>query len=200
MKTEKLLFLIKERIITGIVVIVPIAVVVIILKDTVQKLIDLTLPFTSNMLIGGPVFRTIIASLILLTLAALIFFVCGFILKTYFGSIFRNWLERKVLEHIPFFKTMKNVIHQVSGIEHGDYTAVEVDLNGNNNIQIGIHTDTLPDGRYAVYIPFAPIVNIGQVFIVAKENVKVLDIKLKDFMDINSKLGFEAKKTYSKTN
>lgn len=194
---KKTISFIKDRIITGVLVIVPIAVIVILLSDTIKKLITFTSPLTSNMEIGGILVRTIVAGILLIIIIGLLFFVCGLLLKTYLGKRFKNWLERTILENIPFFNTINSVIHQITGVEKGNYAAVEVSLHGNENKLLGIHTDTLPDGRFVVYIPFAPIVNIGQVYIISRENVKILDISLKDFMDIISKIGFEANKIYA---
>jgi len=193
---KKAVSFIKNRVITGVVVIVPIAVIGIIMSDIIKKLITVTSPFTSNMQIGGTLFRTIIASILLIIILGFLFFVCGLILKTYLGNRFKIWLERTILENIPFFNTINSVVQQITGVEKGDYAAVEVSLYDNGNKLLGIHTETLSDGRFVVYIPFAPVVNIGQVYIVNRENVKVLDISLKEFMDIISKIGFEANKFY----
>ena len=195
---KKLVSFVKDRIITGIVVIVPIAVILIIMSDTIKKLITLTSPITDNMEIGGPLVKGIIAGIMLVILLGLIFFVSGFLLKTYLGNRFKKWLERTILENIPFFKTINHVIQQITGTEKGNYAAVEISLFGNENKLLGVHTDTLPDGRFVVYVPFSPVVNVGHVYLVSKENVKILDIKLKDFMDIITKIGFESNKIYSK--
>ena len=195
---KKLIPIVKDRIITGIVVIVPIAVILIIMSDTIKKLIKITSPITDNMEIGGPLVKGIVGGVLLIILLGFIFFISGFLLKTYLGNRFKNWLERTILESIPFFKTMNHVIQQITGTEKDKYAAVEISLFGNENKLLGIHTDTLPDGRFVVYVPFSPVVNVGHVYLVSRENVKILDIKLKDFMDIVSKLGFESNKIYSK--
>jgi len=195
---KKAVSFIKNSVITGVVVIVPIAVIGIIMSDIIKKLITFTTPFTSNMQIGGALFRTIIATILLIIILGFFFFVCGLILKTYLGNRFKNWLKRTILENIPFFSTLNSVVQQITGVEKGNYAAVEVSLYDNENKLLGIHTETLSDGRFIVYIPFAPVVTIGQVYIVNRENVKVLDISLKEFMDIISKIGFEANKFYVK--
>ena len=193
---KKAVSFIKNRVITGVVVIVPIAVIGIIMSDVIKKLITVTSPFTSNMQFGGALFRTIIATILLIIILGFFFFVSGLILKTYLGNRFKNWLKRTILENIPFFSTLNSVVQQITGVEKGNYAAVEVSLYDNENKLLGIHTETLSDGRFIVYIPFAPVVTIGQVYIVNRENVKVLDISLKEFMDIISKIGFEANKFY----
>jgi uncharacterized membrane protein len=195
---KKIISFIKDRIITGIVIIVPIAVILIIMSDTIKKLITLTSPITDNMEIGGPLVKGVIASILLVILLGLFFFVSGFLLKTYLGTRFKTWLERTILENIPFFNTINHVIQQITGMEKGNYAAVEISLFGNENKLLGVHTDTLPDGRFVVYVPFSPVVNVGHVYFVSKENLKILDIKLKDFMEIISKIGFESNKIYRK--
>jgi uncharacterized membrane protein len=47
-------------------------------------------------------------------------------------------------------------------------------------------------------IPFGPLVHFGQAHIVDKENVKVLDMSLKDATDIITKIGFKAHDIYKK--
>ena len=105
-------------------------------------------------------------------------------------------MEKTILERIPFFQTLKGVTRQIAGVEKGNYKVVEVDLLGNNNKSLGFLTETLTDARCVIYIPFAPILSIGQVHIIAQENVKILDLSLKDATDIITKIGFEANKVY----
>jgi len=191
---KKVAAFIKGKIITGVIVIVPVAIIVIILGDTITKLMSFTAPLTSNMDNGVPILKTLAAILILVLILGLIFFVSGLILKTYLGTIFKKWIDRTILERIPFFNTLNSVVQQLTGVEKGNYTAVEVSLYENENKVLGIHTETLSDGRYVVYIPLSPIVNIGQTHIVPSKNVKVLDITMKDLLEVVSKIGFESQK------
>ncbi len=189
---KKIKAYIKDNIITGIVVIVPVAVIGIILTDVLKKLFAVTNPITRNMTFGGPVVESIVAAILMLAILGAFFFISGLILKSYFGNRFKNWLEKSFLERIPFFNTISGVFNQLTGKKKGDYSVVEVDLYGNNTKLLGILTETLTDGRYVIFIPFAPLINIGQVHIVARENATILDISLKSAIDIISKIGFEA--------
>lgn len=193
---KKSITFIKDRIVTGIVIIVPIAVIIVILANTIKKLITVTLPITSNMHIGGTLIRTIVVAVLIILILGVLFFISGVFFKTYFGRRFKDWLGEVLLKYIPFYNTINSVVHQLTGVEKGEFTAVEVDLNNNGSKLLGIHTDTLADGRQVIYVPFGPIINIGQVYIVPKEKVKVLNIPLKGFMDIISKIGFEANNVY----
>ena len=60
----------------------------------------------------------------------------------------------------------------------------------------GLLAATLPDGRHIVYTPFAPVLNLGQLLIVAKENIKIIDVPIKDVTEIILRVGFEADKIY----
>lgn len=195
---KKVLTKIKDNLITGAIIIVPLVIVGVILSDVIKKIIALTTPFTDNMDLGGPVARAIIATLILLVVIGLFFFLTGLLTKTYLGKSFRNWLENNVYSHIPFYQTFISVAKQITHKEKDNYPVVEVDLYGNNNKLLGLQTDKLDDDRLVVYVPFAPVINIGQVHIVAKENVKTIDISVKEATDLMTRIGFETNKAYKK--
>lgn len=187
---------IKDHIITGALIVIPIAVVVVILADVAKKLIDLTTPITENMAVGGPVVKAIVASIIVALALGLFLFINGLLARTYLGSSFKKWIEKKVFVHIPFYSTFSNVAHQLTGEEKENYPVVEIDLYGSKNKVLGLLTERMSDGRLMVYIPFAPLLNIGQLHIIAKENAKVLDISVKDATEIVTRIGFESNKFY----
>lgn len=177
-------------------VIIPLVVIGVILKDILKKLITITNPLSSKMSFAGPLIESIVAGIIIVILIGAIFFLSGIFFKSYLGNSFEKWLEKKLLNRIPFYDTIRNITRQFTGVEKGKYAVVEVDLNGNKNRVLGLLTETLDDGRYVIYIPYAPFINIGQVHIIPKENVKKLDISLKDVAEIISQFGFEADKVY----
>jgi len=183
---------IKDRIIIGLIVLVPIIVIGIIIADSIKKIMDVTAPLTKKFSFGGLFLESTVAIILILLIFGLFFFISGLILKTYLGNSFKNWLENKVFEKIPFYNTIKSITKQFAGIEKKNYPVVEVDLYGNKTKSLGLMTETLPDERCVVYLPYAPLMTIGQVQIVSKKNVKVLDISFKDFSEIISKIGFEA--------
>ena len=193
---KKILSNIKDNIITGLILVIPVVVIGVILVKVIINIIALTAPFTEEMVLGGPVSRAIVAAIIVVVFLGAFFYITGLITKTYIGSGFRNWLEKKVYVNIPFYKTFLGVTDQITGKDKENYPVVEVDLHGNNNKVLGLLTATLADGRHIVYTPFAPVINFGQVHIVAKENVKVLSMSIKDATDIITRIGFEANNIY----
>ena len=193
---KKVLAYIKDNLITGAIIIIPLVIIGIIIVEVVKKLIVLTSPFTEKMDLGGPLSRAIVAAIIVAIVLGTSLFIIGFIAKTYVGSGFRNWMEKNVYVKIPFYNTFLGVARQITDKEKENYPVVEVDLYGNNNKVLGLLTETLTDGRYVVYTPFSPIINIGQVHIVAKENVKAINMSIKDATEIITRIGFESNKVY----
>lgn len=197
---KKVISFIKEHIVLGIVVIVPIAIVFVVFSGTLKKLMALTTPITDNIDFGGTLIKSLIAGIIIVLVLGTLFFISGVLLKTYLGNRFRNWLDDKILSHVPFYDTMKNLTGQITGFKEGNYAVVEVKMGENSGVILGIMTETLTDGRCVVYCPFSPLINIGQIHVVEKKNVKVLDLSLKDFTDIITKIGFESGKIQKKYN
>ncbi len=195
---KKIISFIKDSIITGVVVVVPIAVIAVILSSTLKKLFTLTSPITENITFGGAVFKTAVVILILAVILCVFFFINGLILKTYLGQTFTSWLEKKILSSIPFFETIKGITSHFVGANKEVYNIVEVNLDSKNNKILGLLTDKLEDGRCVVYCPFAPVINVGQVYIVSEENVTRLEMSLKDFTDIITKVGFQSNKVFRK--
>lgn len=198
MAKKKVSTFIKDSILTGIVVIVPLVVIGVALSGVIEKLVKITDPLTDIMTLGGTISRTLVATIVIAVGLAVFFFTTGFILNTYYGHRFRDWLEKTLTNHIPFFKTISGVTKQLAGVNNQDYKLVEVDLYGNNNKVFGLQTDILKDGRLVVFTPYAPVINVGQVFIVDPKNVIYLDIPFMDATDIIGRLGFQSSDVYKK--
>jgi uncharacterized membrane protein len=166
------------------------------LTDVVKKLIKLTAPLTKKFAVGGPIIETIIAISIIIIFLSLLFFLTGLVFKTKPGKQFQKWLQESFLNRIPMYKTLRGITLQLTGVNKDNYPVVEVNLHGSKARSVGLLTDTLDDGRAVVYLPLAPILNIGQVYIIPKEDIKVIDISLKDASDIITQIGFDAKSVY----
>lgn len=198
MKTSITFF--KDRIITGIIVLVPATILSVLLADVVKKIIKITSPITKKIAVGGVITETVVAALIIVVVLSLLFFLTGVIFKTKPGLKFQHWLQESFFQKIPLYKTLRGITLQLTGVNKSNYPVVEVDLYDSNAKSLGLLTDKLSDERYVVYLPFAPILNIGQIFVVPSDKVKVLDISLKDASDIITQIGFEASSIYKSNN
>lgn len=189
---------IKTTVLGGIVVVIPIAVIVIVLGDFFHTLIGITSPLTKGMTLG-PLTNTIIATLFVILVIVAFFFIAGLLLNTFWGKSTKNWLEQNIFERIPMYSTLSQLTQRIAGIENSNFPVVELDLYGTANRVLGIVIDTLPDGRLIVYTPSSPVITVGQLNLVTKENTKVLDVSITDTLNCLSMIGLEADKIYRKT-
>ena len=196
---KKIVGLVKDYIISGAIVIVPIAIVCVILAGVFMKLVNLMKPLTSKMTFGGVISDTLIAIIVVIILLGIFFLLAGIFFNTRLGKVFHKWIEKNIFSRIPLYDTLSNITKQFVGIEKSNYKVVEVDLYGTNNTSVGLWTDTLSDGRCVVYFPFSPLMNVGQLHFLPQENLKVLDVSVKDAIDVFGKIGLNANIIYKKT-
>ena len=186
---------IKTTVMGAVVVIIPMAIILWILADVFNKLITATAPLTKNMTFG-PLSNAIIAMIFVVLVIILVFFIAGLLLNSFWGKSIKNWLESKVFENIPMFATLKQLTQRVAGIENSNFPVVEIDLYGTDVKVLGIAVDKLSDGRLMVYAPSSPVITVGQLYIVAEDRAKQLDVSIPDAINCLSKLGLEADKIY----
>jgi uncharacterized membrane protein len=192
---KRLIEFIKTTAIGGVVVIAPMAILTIVIGDTLKKLIKVTQPLTENMPFS-PLANSILAVLTVALVVIAIFFLAGLLLNTFWGKGLKNWIERKIFERIPMYSTVKGLTQSFAGIESSDFPVAEVDLYGSDSRVLGIVIEQLPDDRVMIYIPISPLVTVGQLHIVPKDCVKELDASLLNTMECISKMGLEAGKLY----
>lgn len=176
----------------------PIAVIIVLLSDTIKKLIAVITPLSSKIAFGGPITKTVIALLFVAVIIVLMLLIVGLLMKSYLGKSFSSWLDSNVLEKVPMYSTLKGIVNQFVGVEKSNFPVVEVDLFGTSNRVLGLMTDTLEDGRHLVYVPLSPIANIGQLHVVSAANLKITDLAVTDAMDTITRMGFETKKSNKK--
>lgn len=193
---KNLITFIKTSVIGGLVVIVPLAIIVFVVGDTVDTLITATKPLTED-LPFGTFANAMIAVLIVASAITGICFIAGFLLDTLWGATVKNWLESNLLERIPMYSTLRGLTKQFAGIEGADYPVVEADLYGSDSRVIGVLVDTLPDERHVVYVPSSPVVTVGQLHILPKTRIKKTALSMAETISCLSQAGLEANKLYS---
>lgn len=193
---KKAITFIKDTIIKGIIITVPVAIIVFIFLDSIKKLIELTVPLTNKMSLGIPLVQTIVAIIIVGAVVLVVLFVLGILLYSPIGKPIVNWVENNIFMKIPMYSTLKGITKQIAKIEKVNYPIAEVDLYGNNVKVFGLITEKIDDGKSLVYVPNSPLINVGQVYIVTNDNITILNSSVKTTLDSLSKIGFDGKKIY----
>ena len=193
---KKIFNFIKDTVIKGIVITVPVAILIYIFLDSIKKLIEITTPLTNKMSLGIPIMQSIVAAIIVGLIVISVLFLFGILFYSPIGKPIVNWVENNFLMKVPMYVTLKGITKQVTKIEHKNYPIAEIDLFGNNTKVFGLVTEKLDNERSLVYVPNSPLVNIGQVYIVTIKDITILNSKVKTTLESLSKIGFEGKKIY----
>ena len=186
---------VKTTVIGGLVVIVPLAIIAFVASDTVHTLIELTKPLTTDFPFG-PFVNAMLAVLVAVLVIVAICFVAGFLLSTFWGRTAKNWLEKKVLERVPMYSTLRGLTQRFAGMEDADYPVVEADLYGSESRVLGVLVDELADGRKVVYVPSSPMVTIGQLHILGASHVTETDLSMAETIGCLSQMGLESRKLF----
>lgn len=185
----------KTTIVGGLVVIVPLAIIAFVVGDAVSSLVAVTKPLTQD-LPFGTLANALIALLFVITIIIAVCFTAGFLLSTLWGAAIKNWLEKNLFERIPMYTTLRGLTQKFAGIEDADFPVVEADLYNSDNRVIGVLVDTLPDERQVVYVPYSPIVTVGQLHILPKARITETDLSMSETIGCLSQMGIEANKLY----
>jgi uncharacterized membrane protein len=187
---------VKTTVIGGLVVIVPLAIIVFVVGDTLHTLIEATKPLTTDFPFG-PFVNAMLAVLVAVLVIVAICFVAGFLLSTFWGRTAKNWLESTVLERIPMYSTLRGLTQRFAGMEDADYPVVEADLYGSESHVLGVLVDELPDGRKVVYVPSSPMVTLGQLYILSASRVTETELSMAETIGCLSQMGLESRKLYA---
>ena len=193
---KKIIEFIKTTALGGLVLIVPIAVIgvaigyLINLLTKVNEAISKFLPYD---VFGHP---AVVMAAAVFTII-LICFAGGLLLRTGLGKRLASGLDNLLTEYIPMFGMIKSLTRKFTGNEALAFTPAEVDLHGSDARMIAFVIEKLPDDRYSVFVPSAPALTVGNVFILPATSVKLLDKSAKVAIDAVTQWGSGASLLYT---
>jgi uncharacterized membrane protein len=193
---KKIAEFIKTTALGGLVLIVPIAVMgvaigyLINLLISANKAISELLPYD---IFGHPAVAVAAA----VCTVILICFAAGLLLRTGLGAHLASWLDNLLTEYIPMFGMIKSLTRKFTGKEALAFTPAEVDLYGSDARMIAFVIEELPDDRYAVFVPSAPALTVGNVFVLPATSVTLLDKSAKVAIDAVTQWGSGASLLYT---
>jgi uncharacterized membrane protein len=183
------------RALAGLIVLVPIAILVIagieiygLLEDMAAFTeIDLPLPPAINALI-----------FICLALVAL-FLVClltGLLMNTRAGKKSGAFLQKTIADKIPLIGLLRNLTLSLTGTGSSQLQPAEIDVQGTGSCVYGFVMEVLADGRSVIFIPSAPAVTLGQIYIVPTARVNLLDASMTSVVNTITQWGTGAGEIY----
>jgi uncharacterized membrane protein len=173
---------VKATLLGGLVVLLPVAIIVFIIKWLVGLVINTVEPL-SNLLIAKAGIYDWAAYLIVVLIVILVLFLLGLVVKTQFGAFMHRFVEKRILKAAPGYSMIKETIAQILGNEKPPFSQVAlVGINDNDSLVTAFVTETHHDGRYTVFVPNGPNPLSGNIYHLKAECVHLIDVPAEEAM------------------
>jgi uncharacterized membrane protein len=188
----------KATLVGGVMFLVPVVLIAIVLRQALQFAGNIAQPL-ANLLpvsqVDGVAVATIIAGAILLLLA----FLAGLVSRTGPGRRVTHWFEESILGGLPQYRMVKSLAESLTQIE-GGAGMQPVLMRGDEGWMLGYQMEELPDGWRVVFLPASPTPMSGNVLYVEASRLQLLDLSMRDAMQLVKRLGIGSAEKLRGTN
>ena len=178
----------KTTVVGGLVVLVPVAICAYLIGAVVKTVLTVSAQIGKLLHIqsfGGIVALELVAVLAIVAVC----FVLGLLVQTTGGRTIGNWFEKRLFNLVPGYQMIKKISRQFSG--GGEETlGTPVAVKFGDSRQIGFLVEQYTTGEVAVFIPLAPALSLGSVYIIPAEHTERLNATLSQVADCITKVGF----------
>lgn len=179
---EKLQSFIKTTIVGGLVVILPVAIMIFVVKWLLGFVTSLIRPLT-DLLVSQSNMQQILANVVVIVVLVILCFIVGMFVKTRLGMWFLQGLETGVFKKAPGYSVIKETVVQLLGKEKSPFSTVAmVQPFGNDTLVSAFVTDKHPDGSYTVFMPTGPNPTSGFIYHLDGKFVQPVDVPVEEAM------------------
>lgn len=179
---KKLQTFIKTSVIGGLVVILPVAIMIFVVKWLLVFVADLIRPLT-DVLLSQSHMQKILADIIIIAVLIAVCFLVGMFVKTRLGMWFLQGLESSLFKKAPGYSVIKETVVQLLGKDKSPFSTVAlVQLFGSNTLVSAFVTDSHPDGSYTVFMPTGPNPTSGNIYHLEGQYVYPIDVPVEEAM------------------
>jgi len=189
---------IKTTTVGGLIALAPLAAIAFILWTVFSVLVDVSQAL-KDVLPFNPWLNTLIVTVSAVVLLLVLSFALGLVLRTVVGGAIRDRIDKLLGKAVPIYRMVQSIAERMAGMKGTEFAPVEIDLYSNDTRTLGVLTDTLPDNRYAVFVPMVPAATVGQLFIVPSHRVKILKVEMGDAMAAITQFGVGTAKIYGRS-
>ena len=179
---DKLQTFFKTTIIGGMVVILPVAIMIFVVKWLLIFVADLIRPLT-NVLVSQSQMQKFLADALVVAILVAVCFLVGMFVKTRLGMWFMKGLETSLFKKTPGYSIIKETVVQLLGKEKSPFSTVAlVQLFGSDTLVSAFVTDSHPDGSYTVFMPTGPNPTSGNIYHLEGQYVHPIDVPVEEAM------------------
>jgi uncharacterized membrane protein len=173
--------------ITGLLVIVPFYLALLLLLKAMQSLAGLVRPIAALLPDWLPA-EDLLALLLVLVLC----FLVGVAVQTHLGRAVRERVEKSLFQRIPGYAVFRGLAQQMSGeSRESAWKPALVEIE--DALVPGFIIEELDDGQFTVFVPSVPTPLAGAVYVLSRERVHALDVPFTSAIQVISKWGSGSK-------
>jgi uncharacterized membrane protein len=173
--------------ITGLLVIVPVYLAVLLLLKAMQSLAGLVRPIAALLPDWMPA-----EDLLSLLLVLVLCFLVGIAVRTPIGRAARERAEKSLFQRIPGYAVFRGLAQQLAG-ESRESAWKPALIEIEDALVPGFIIEELDDGQFTVFVPSVPTPLAGAVYVLRRERVHPLDIPFTSAIQVVSKWGSGSK-------
>lgn len=179
---DRLKKFLKNAILGGLLVILPVAIFLFILSWVFGLIRKAISPLTIILMEKSPL-QGLIADVIVIIVLIAACFAVGVSVRTKVGKWLHSVLESKILLRAPGYMLIKETIFQFLGKNKPPFSSVAlVDIFANGALVTAFITDEHEDGSYTVFVPTGPNPTSGLIYHMPQDRVRLVKISIEDAM------------------
>jgi uncharacterized membrane protein len=189
---DRLIDFLKTTALGGFFVLLPILLLYLMLGEAFELVVALATPI-ADLFPPGTFDKVSFPVLLALLLILSVSFALGLAARSELGGRLGRWVERRTLDRVPLYRTVKGFAAGFAEIGGGEGFKPALLVSANGQRQIAYRVEEHGDGQVTVMLPRAPTPLSGSVKIVRREQVEMLDARLADVTRVLSHWGVGAR-------
>ena len=159
----------KSTIISGVLIILPLGLLIVI----VMKFVGMLRPLAVRMAAHMP--ETVrFPMLLALALLLILSFAAGLLAHTSVGRAVGGFIERSILDRIPGYSIMRSLTHRIGDkSDTAKFAPAFVDIE--EALVLAFIIEEHDDGKYTVFVPSAPTPAAGSIYVMDPSRVHFID-------------------------
>ena len=180
---RKTLSFVLGSMITGLLVVVPIYLAVLLLLKGMKSVVGLVKPVAALLPESVPA-----ESLLSLLLVLVLCFLVGVAVRTRAGQVAREQLETTFFERIPGYAVIRSLTQQLAG-RSAETTWKPALVEIEEALVPGFVIEEHADGRFTVFVPSIPTPLAGAVYVLERARVHPVDVPFTEALRVVSRWG-----------
>lgn len=179
----------KTKLVYGLIVIVPVAVIIVILAKLIELLdkVAKTVGLHSTLGAGLAIFLSLILLLV-------ICYGIGVLVHTKIGSLSFNKFEQSVLLQIPGYRIISNILKGFAEEQVETYQPALIQLGQAGTAVLGFVMEENDNDTITVFVPSVPAITVGSLHIVERNRVFLLEVTHREIVNCITEWGVGSNK------